>query len=328
VDFLSFPCGRRARAQVDDACPLATLAALGLDAELARKAEWYTAYPKVRRRALPRHAVQRAGALPQPPPLPPPGGMGIGKGPLGHLDAWAFSAFAGITCGAVGSGRAAMSMIADVARLEIEWQFYLMQPLCIGIGIDVHPNVWKDLNALRRGTAWTTRDSSSSSSSSNSSSGRVSTGGASATAPPLVTAPTHVPAARARLDGPRDHMAEKKRKRGAAAEVAEAPDSPTPPEKKARRTSPRIQHNSSLHHHHRDRDRAATAPAAPGGPGGRGGGAANAPLQRPLTLTPPAGPVAAFLYAFGSRELQRGAPERPLPTVEQGRGRRGAGRWR
>jgi len=299
---------------VDDACPLATLAALGLDAELARKAEWYTGYPKVRRRALPRHAVQRAKALPQPPPLPPPGGMGIGKGPLGHLDAWAFSAFAGITCGAVGSGRAAMSMIADVARREIEWQFYLMQPLCIGIGIDVHPDVWKDLNALRRGTAWTTRDSSSNSS------GRVSTGGASATAPPSVTAPTHVPAARARLDGPRDHMAGKKRKRGAAAEVAEAPaDSPTPPEKKrARRASPRIQHNSSLlnhHHHHRDRDRAASAP-----------------LERPLTLTPPAGPVAAFLYALGSRELQRSAPvpERPLPTptVEQGRGRRGAGRWR
>jgi len=279
-------------AQVDDACPLATMGALSFDAEQANKAEWYTSYPKVRRNALWEQAVQRAEALPKPPPRRAPLSESAGTGALRHLDARQFSAFAGVTCGAVGSGRAAMSMIVDIARQEIEWQLHVMQPLCVHIGIDVGANSDVDSAQRRR------RKSGS----------RVRTRSLLSV---LVAEDDEagVPAAHGQRGS---HMASgKKRKRSTAADVAGAPDSPCyPPEKRAKRGSV-AQH--SQHLYHRDRGAGAAAPS-----GTRG--AINVPLERPLT--PPAGPAAAFLYSLG---MQQGTME---ITLERGRGMRGAGRRR
>lgn len=123
--FLVF-FSRPATVQVDDACPLAALAALSFDANQLQKAEWHTAYPPVPL-ALPDRAQRRASALSPPPP--PDSDCPAVKTMRKLMNAQAFSAFAAITYGAVGSGRAVMSMIADVARAEIDWQLLLKQPL-------------------------------------------------------------------------------------------------------------------------------------------------------------------------------------------------------
>ncbi|KAI9507114.1 hypothetical protein F5148DRAFT_159889 [Russula earlei] len=117
---------------VDDACPLAALAALSFDADQVRKAEWYAGYrnlPWPPPLALSGDAVRRAKAF------PPPSGdadkvTGTSWGTtMKQMDGHTFSTFSAITYSAVGSGRAAMSMIADVARREIEWQLSLMHKL-------------------------------------------------------------------------------------------------------------------------------------------------------------------------------------------------------
>jgi len=289
------------------------MAALSFDAEQANKAEWYTSYPKVRLNALPKQAVQRAGALPKPPPPRRPG-----TGALKHLDAWEFSAFAGVTCGAVGSGRAAMSMIADIARQEIEWQLRVMQPssvLHIGIDIDIDANSAADSSAQRRSSR---RKSGS----------RVSTRALSSGL--LVAAAEDedgagVPAAHGQRGG---HMAGKKRKRSTTSvDVAETPDSPcspSPPEKRVKRGSA-AQHSQQLYHRDRGAGAATTTAAASSGSSGTRGAINVRPLQRPLTRTPPpppAGPAAAFLYSLGMRQGTMDI------TLERGRRMRGAGRRR
>lgn len=113
---------------MDDACPLAALAALSFDANQLKKAEWCTAYPPVPL-ALPEHALRRAKALSPPPPPPGDAEAGPAKSMFKQMDAQTFSAFAGITHTAVGSGRAAMFRIADIARKEVEWQLFVKQPL-------------------------------------------------------------------------------------------------------------------------------------------------------------------------------------------------------
>ena len=295
-----FPLWAHARAgeQVDDACPLATMAALSFDAKQAQKAEWYTAYPKVRLGGLPKHDVirRRAKALPLPPPSLPllhKDDSRAGVGVLRHLDAREFSAFAAITCSAVGSGRATMSMIADVALQELRWQLHVMQPLCIGLPIPIDDGD-EDNNAdadseRRRGLSIIPGSPAST----------------RALSPELVAssagagAAAHVPAAH--LDGLHDdHMSGKKRKRSAATptEVAEAPESPRPPpEKKAKRGS------GNPHRGRSDRGTRGAIDASHEG-----------------SLKPPTGPAAAFLYALG---MQSAARERTV--VER---RRGGGKWR
>ena len=267
------------------------MAALSFDAEQANKAEWYASYPKVRRSATPsKQAVQRAEALAKPPPRRPPLSESAGKGALKHLDAREFSAFAGVTCGAVGSGRAAMSMIADIARREIEWQLEIMQPS------RVHANHI----GLAIAAASSAADSAQRRSSRRKSGSRVPVR-TRALSSVLVAAEDDgdgdgagVPAAHGQQRG--GHMAGKKRKRGTANDdvAAEAPDSPCyPPEKKAKR-SPVTRNHEHLHH----RDRGAGAAAASSGTSGVIN--SNVPLER--SLTPPAGPAAAFLYSLGARQ--------------------------
>jgi len=115
---------------VDDACSFGTIAALSFDADQARKAEWYTAYPKIPPLALSEDAVRRAEAFPPPRPPPRDGDCyaGLGTGVTKHMGPYTFSAYADITSGAVGSGRASMSMIADVVKGELDWQLFVMQP--------------------------------------------------------------------------------------------------------------------------------------------------------------------------------------------------------
>jgi hypothetical protein len=123
----SFLCW--ALAQVDDACLLAALAALSFDEHQLRKAEWYTEYPQV---PLTRsdQAVRRAKELPPPPPSPDTTDYsGPVKAMLKLMDAQAFTTFSVITCGNLGGHRAAMSMIANIVRVEIDWQLFVMQPL-------------------------------------------------------------------------------------------------------------------------------------------------------------------------------------------------------
>jgi len=116
-------------AQVDDACSLAALAALSFDEHQLKKAEWCTNYPQVPL-ALSDHALQRAKAFSPPPPPPDTNDYsGSVKTMLKLMDGKAFSTFAGITCGNLGGIGAAMSMIADIVRVEIDWQLFLMQPL-------------------------------------------------------------------------------------------------------------------------------------------------------------------------------------------------------
>jgi hypothetical protein len=114
---------------VDDACPLAALAALSFDEHQLKKAEWYTEYPQV---SLARsdQAVRRAKELPPPPPAPDTLDYSSPvKAMLQVMDAQAFSTFAVITCGNIGGLRVAMTMIANIVRVEIDWQLFLMQPL-------------------------------------------------------------------------------------------------------------------------------------------------------------------------------------------------------
>lgn len=328
-------------AQVDDACSLATTAALSFDAEQANKAEWYTAYPKVGPLdGPPKQAVRRAGALPKPPPPPlSTRRPGEGTGALRHLDAREFSAFAGVTCGAVGSGRAAMSVIADIARREIEWQLrVIMRPsVCVHIDID------------RR----------------KSGSRRVGTRALSSVLLVAAAAETEdkededragVPAARGQRGGHMAGAGGKKRKRRTtlAVDVAEAetaadsPPGPCPrsssppppePEKKRVKRASATQDFQQLYHRDRGADAtptttttaAAAAAVAPSGSSGMRGarGAINdGPLRRPPTPTPtpppppPAGPAAAFLYSLGMRQGTMNI------TLERGRGMPGAGRRR
>jgi hypothetical protein len=295
-----------AREQVDDACPLASMAALSLDAKQAQKAEWYTAYPKVRLGGPPKRDA-KALPLPPPPSLPLQDGKDAsraGVGALRYLNAREFSAFAAITCSAIGSGRATMSMIADVARLELRWQLHVMQPMCTGLPIPVpiddgdgdEDNSAADSERPRRGlpipgSPVSTRPQS----------------------PELVVAAgaaAHVPAAH--LDGLHDHMSGKKRKRSAATtEVAEeAPDSPrAPPEKRAKRGSGNLHQRDSSSHRGRSRSRSSNR-------GTRGA----IDASHESSEKPPTGPAAAFLYALG---MQSAARQRTV--VER---RRGAGKWR
>jgi len=116
---------------VDDACPLAALAALSLDENQLKKAEWYIGYPQVPL-ALSDHALRRAKEL--SPPQPPPdttdfAGPGPVKTMLKRMNAQDFSAFAAIAHGGVGGIGAAISMIADIVRVEMDWQLFLMRPL-------------------------------------------------------------------------------------------------------------------------------------------------------------------------------------------------------
>ena len=75
-------------------------------------------------------AVRRAKEFPPPPPSPDASDYsGPVKAMLKLMDAQAFSTFAVITSGNIGGLRAAMSMIANIVRVEIDWQLLLMQPL-------------------------------------------------------------------------------------------------------------------------------------------------------------------------------------------------------
>lgn len=114
---------------MEDACLLAALAALSFDEHQLKKAEWYTEYPQV---PLTRsdQAVRRAKELPPPPPSPETADYsGPVKTMLKLMDSQAFTTFAVITCGNLGGLRAAMSMIANIVRVEIDWQLFVMQPL-------------------------------------------------------------------------------------------------------------------------------------------------------------------------------------------------------
>jgi hypothetical protein len=123
----SFLCW--ALAQVDDACPFAALAALSFDEHQLKKAEWYTEYPQLPL-ARSDHAVRRAKELSPPPPSPDTTDYsGLVKAMLKLMDAQAFSTFAVITCGNLGGIRAAMSMISNIVRVEIDWQLSIMRPL-------------------------------------------------------------------------------------------------------------------------------------------------------------------------------------------------------
>lgn len=114
---------------MDDACPLAALAALSFDEHQLKKAEWCTEYPQVPL-ALSDHALRQAKELSPPPPPPDTGDYpGPVKAMLKAMDGKAFSTFAGITCGNLGGIRAAMSMIANIVQVEIDWQLFLMRPL-------------------------------------------------------------------------------------------------------------------------------------------------------------------------------------------------------
>jgi len=114
---------------VDDSCPFAALAALSFDEHQLKKAEWYTEYPQLPL-ARSDHIVRRAKELSPPPPSPDTTDY---SGPvtamLKLMDAQAFSTFAAIACGNLGGIRAGMTMIANIVRVEIDWQLFLMQPL-------------------------------------------------------------------------------------------------------------------------------------------------------------------------------------------------------
>ena len=108
---------------------LAALAALSFDEHQLKKAEWYTEYPQV---PLTRsdQAVRRAKELPPPPPSPDTTDYsGPVKAMLKLMDAQTFTTFSVIACGNLGGHRAAMSMIANIVRVEIDWQLFIMQPL-------------------------------------------------------------------------------------------------------------------------------------------------------------------------------------------------------
>ncbi|KAH9046640.1 hypothetical protein EDB84DRAFT_1465825 [Lactarius hengduanensis] len=108
---------------VDDACSLAAL-------DQAGAAEWYDGYPHVPR-TIPYSATRRAASFPSPLPLDP-GERGRARSAqrtLKCMDAEALSAYSAVVYAALGSGRAAMSMIADIAKREIDWQLALLRPM-------------------------------------------------------------------------------------------------------------------------------------------------------------------------------------------------------
>ncbi|KAF8265671.1 hypothetical protein EI94DRAFT_1702315 [Lactarius quietus] len=119
-----------ARMQVDDACSLAALDALSFDAHQARSAEWYNTYPNVPR-TIPDSAVRRAASFFTPLPLDEDvhARTSTAKRTLRRMDAEALSTFSAVVCAALGSGRAAMSVIADIAKREIDWQLALLRPM-------------------------------------------------------------------------------------------------------------------------------------------------------------------------------------------------------
>lgn len=111
---------------MDDACSLAALGALSFDADQARAAEWYdTNVP----RTIPDSAVRRAASFFTPPPLDEDAPASRAQRTLKRMDAEALSAFSAVVYTALGSARAAMSMIADIARREIDWQLALLRPM-------------------------------------------------------------------------------------------------------------------------------------------------------------------------------------------------------
>ena len=119
---------------MDDACSLAALDALSFDADQARAAEWYAAYPNVLR-TIPDSAVRRAASFFTPPPLDEDlpddvrARTSRAQRTLKRMDAEALSTFSAVVYAALGSGRAAMSMISDIAKREIEWQLALLRPM-------------------------------------------------------------------------------------------------------------------------------------------------------------------------------------------------------
>lgn len=121
---------------MDDACSLAALGALSFDAEQAATAEWYDAYPNVPL-TIPDSAVRRVASFSTPPPPPPDederdlarARASRAQRTLERMDAAALSAFSAVVHAALGSGRAAMSMIADIAKREIDWQLALLRPM-------------------------------------------------------------------------------------------------------------------------------------------------------------------------------------------------------
>jgi len=129
--FLLPPLLACTHTQVDDACPLAALAALSLDDNQLKKAEWYTGYPQVSLAPSDR-ALRRAKKA--PPPSSSDDDATDYAGPvktmLKLMNAQEFSAFAAIAHGGgVGATGTAISMIADIVRVEMDWQLYLMRPL-------------------------------------------------------------------------------------------------------------------------------------------------------------------------------------------------------
>lgn len=116
---------------VDDACSLAALDALSFDADQARAAEWYAAYPNVPH-TIPDSAVRRAASFFTPPPLESDDVRARTSGAqrmLRLMDAEALSAYSAVVYAVLGSGRAAMSAIADIAKREIDWQLALLRPM-------------------------------------------------------------------------------------------------------------------------------------------------------------------------------------------------------
>lgn len=120
--------GFTTRLQVDDACSLAALGALSFDAGQAMTAEWYDTYPNVPR-TIPDSAVRRAASFSSPPPLDEDARASRAQRMLKRMDAEALSAYSAVVYAALGSDRAAMSLIADIAKREIDWQLALLRPM-------------------------------------------------------------------------------------------------------------------------------------------------------------------------------------------------------
>ena len=126
-----FSLDRSDARKVDDACSLAALGALSFDARQARAAEWYDAYPDVPR-TIPDSAVRRAASFSTPPPPPLDeldSACARAQRTLRRMDAEALSAYGAVVYAALGSARAAMALIADIAMREIDWQLALLRPM-------------------------------------------------------------------------------------------------------------------------------------------------------------------------------------------------------
>ncbi|KAH9983377.1 hypothetical protein BJV74DRAFT_886819 [Russula compacta] len=217
---------------VDDACPLAVLMALSFDADQAKKAEWYDAYPKMPPLALPEYAVRRARAFPPPPPADADVDANDDASTstnrtrstnwsrtMERMNARTFSAFAAITSGAVGSAIAVMEAIADIARDEIDWQIYIMQPLSAHTAAPAPRHHHQHYNHLSGGSARTCGSRAS-------------------------TTRTQMPAAGAAVTASATHHDQRPGKRRRSPVPAAAEDEvlagdthPAPPEKRARRGS-------------------------------------------------------------------------------------------